>query len=433
MAGFEAPVFSTRSAEISIKMMEDYYARGWEHAAKGGDVAWCPRGVHTEILDVMGVYSANPENYGAVCALQGEMRFVQRAEARGFSTDICSYYRGALGFADEMSRLGGPPPNAPLGGMPRPNMLISSSCRCDPKMKGSEVLQRYFDVPLYTYEHLCPPVSDPDCIDRAALQHYIDYNLQGVKGLIAFLERQTNRKLDMEKLAQSVRNSVETWHLLDEIYELRKSVPCPMPSHDLLKTIQPWMWMSGQEQCLDFYRGLRDELQERVRNGVGVIEDEEYRIFWLGTPLPFDLALYNYLQDRGAVCVTELGYYASKPVPVDLSDPLRALVERWFWGIDLFGSDGTELVCNTMGGNLVSQWIKDYRIDGVITFAIRDCRIASTGHKHWMRTIRENTDLPVMLIEGTIADSRAYSPDKTRADIDIFLDMVASRKKRSAG
>ena len=90
------------------------------------------------ILKAMGLEVVYPENYSAACAAQGVAQtYLDRADADGFPTHLCGYSRNTFGYTSRMIReLGGEiPPEAPMGGMPKPVLLLSSNMVCDARYK----------------------------------------------------------------------------------------------------------------------------------------------------------------------------------------------------------------------------------------------------------------------------------------------------------
>ncbi|MHA1431042.1 MAG: hypothetical protein ACTSRV_11725 [Candidatus Freyarchaeota archaeon] len=54
-----------------------------------------------------------------------------------------------------------------------------------------------------------------------------------------------------------------------------------------------------------FYEGLLSEVKERVKNKIGVIPEEKYRLLWDNIVLWYNVGLSNYFHKYGAVFVLE--------------------------------------------------------------------------------------------------------------------------------
>lgn len=427
----DKPTRSTSAAEQAGLLVRSHYARGVKQQSEGGPIAWCMRGVPDEILTSMDIYPAYPENYGTVCASkQVAVPLMETAEADGFSHDICGYLRVALGYAQKMAMTGGVPKDAPFGGMPKPTMFLSPTRLCDPRVKLFEAMRRYLGVPAYIFDVLCPPVDDVDCADRAAQKHYIDYNVESLRGLVGFLEEQVGRKLDQVRLQRAVANSLEVWRSLHEIHQMRRSVPCPLPSEDAFSLFFPAMWLAGTDEAVAFFREAHQEISERVRRKQGVIVDERFRLLWVGLPPYFDMGLFNYLEKQGAVSVMETTFCPTKPFVIDTTDPLRALAEKLFWGYDLGGSDGSEIRCGGLGGSYVLKLADEYKVDGVIVYVTRSCRAISIGSKNMVHLLKDKLNLPVTYIEADMTDPRDYNHAQIRSQIDAFIEQLNVRKNQ---
>jgi benzoyl-CoA reductase/2-hydroxyglutaryl-CoA dehydratase subunit BcrC/BadD/HgdB len=135
----------------------------YEAGAQDKPVAWVMLGQWAEpILTAMDVISIYPENYGSVCAAAGKAGpFLDISDAEGFPTHLCSYARNCYGYSAKMRDLGGVvPPDAPMGGMPGPNLLVASSEICDARFKWFQSLGRYFDAPVWTVETPYPGLKE---------------------------------------------------------------------------------------------------------------------------------------------------------------------------------------------------------------------------------------------------------------------------------
>ena len=420
----------TQGAEEVKAFMRNFYKRAGEVKDRGGKVAWVMRGITEELLYAMDIFPVYPENYGTVCASRGVAPyFMEPAEADGFCSDLCSYLRNALGYAIKMREAGGEIlTETPLGGMPKPDMLLAPSRTCDARAKIFQAVRRYLDVPCYIYDWQTPPLDDPRCRDEETSRRYIDYHVEQLKGLVTFLERQTGKKLDMDRLRESVKNSIEVWKYFYNIYELRKAVPCPMGSEDLFAINFPYLFMAGEKVTVDFYRRLYEEVSMRVRNKMGVVPTENYRLMWVGLPVWFDMGIFNYLETFQAVSVIETNYYPGQPSKIDVSNPLEALAKKAYWGYEMGGADGSEIRCGVVGGNLVLKLAREYNVDGVILHSTTSCRASSIGLKNMSRIVRERLNLPSLYLQSDMADISYYAPEQFKTRISSFMESLAQGK-----
>jgi benzoyl-CoA reductase/2-hydroxyglutaryl-CoA dehydratase subunit BcrC/BadD/HgdB len=73
--------------------------------------------------------------------------------------------------------------------------------------------------------------------------------------------------------------------------------------------------------------------------------------------------------------------------------------------------------------------VKDYHVDGVIMHSVKSCRVLTIGQLHVRQMIEKHLNVPVMVIEGDMADARAYSETDARNAIDEFMETLAASKK----
>lgn len=438
---FSKAIKTTEAAKSVSQLIKEWYKRAHLAKSRGRKVAWSMVGVPTELLAVFDLDAAWPENYGTACAArQMATHFMSIAGEEGYPIDICSYARNGLGYACRRRELGAIPPEAPHGGLAEPDMLLGANFMCDVRLKWFQTLAtRFLNAPLHTFEIDAPPYGT-NIDDPRIKEHYTALYLQSLKELVAFLEQQTGKKLDEARLSKAVAHTQEIFKLLDKIHNLRKAVPSPMPSEDEFACLILKEYMFGEKAAVDFYRRLYKELKYRVSNGIGVIPEEKYRILWIGMPPWFNMGLFNYLESFGAVSVMETTYYIGDPVKVDPSKPLEALAERtWLKAVELHRL-GTEVVPENavvQGGlgsvplGLVSRFIEEYKIDGVILHSTISCRAISFGQRYASYELTK-LDVPNLILESDMADPSAWSDTHIKTQVEAFMTVLPNRIEAKA-
>ncbi len=422
-------VKGTETARKIRGLVKDIYRSAHEAKAEGKKVAYFMVSSHyDEIVRAMDVVPLPTENYAGLCAAKRDMdRFLLQAEADGYSQVLCSYARIGLGFDSMRKELGGIPENSPDGGMPLPDMMLGSSAVCDPRFKWYQAAGRYFEVPTFSMDVVAPPVH---CDLAAVRDYYIRYQKEQMQGLIEFLERQTGKKMDKERLWETIRLGDEAWRLWYEIDRLRVAVPCPMPAQDHFSIMVAGHYYSGTQRAVDFYQELYDEVKHKVEKGMGVIPEEKYRILYGGGLPPWHtLWIFNYFESFGAVFVIENVYRGFDPVevPSHVKDPVEYLAWRTF----LRYTQRHERARAGSGNPIVEKLldiIGDYRIDGVVFHACRSCRATTVGQVHMKNVLGSYTDIPMMQLVSDMVDLRDYSEAQWKAQIGAFIDALASRR-----
>lgn len=433
----EAPKAKTtavKSTEIVRKvprLIKAMLAEAHDAKAQGKPVAYCFLGNNCdEIVRAMGIAPVWPENWAGFCAaVHLAEPFLNKASAEGFSDKLCTYATCGLGFDTIRHELGEAPPDAPFGGMPKPDVMIGIGLIfCDARHKWFQAAQRYVDVPLYTMGLLTPPYDvDPNEVGS----YYVDYMVEELRGLVEFLEQVTGRKMDWEDLNHRIDVSDETNGVWYEAYQLRKAIPAPMPTQDAMSAFVPGWCLLGTQTALDFCRDLYNEVRYRVENKIGAISEEKYRLLWgMGIPPWFMLQLFNYFETYGAVFPIEAIYRPFEPVeiPAGVSHPL----ERLAWRIYKRGTYRHNKARNRSGDadvELLIDFIDDYKIDGVVLHRAYSCRTVHTGQLHQLALLKQYRNLPSLLIESDMVDVRSFSEEEIKNKIETFIEIVDAHKR----
>ncbi|MFC1939514.1 2-hydroxyacyl-CoA dehydratase subunit D [Chloroflexota bacterium] len=368
------------------------------------------------ILKAMDLEVVYPENYGAVCAAQGVAQsYLDRADMDGFPTHLCGYSRNAFGYTSRMMKeLGGEiPPEAPMGGMPKPVLLLASNVICDARYKWFQALSHYMDTPVWVLEMPTPGVKE--LFMEGAHERYVKFVVKELNGFIAFLERMLGRKMEWEKLDETIRLTEEICRVWHEINELRKARPCPMHSRDFWSSMVPGLFLMGDlKDTLKCYQDLYQEVRERVDNSIsGINSEEKYRLMFSELPPWHTLSIFDKLAERGWNFVIESwGYHP--PIPIDLSgvsNPIERLA-RFCFQFNVGYFEGARKEGETYGYHAYPHLVyaRDWKVDGAFLHPLITCRSASTHLPYTRDMLIRTVSIPSLMIEGDIVDLRLFDP-----------------------
>jgi len=411
--------------------------------------------LYDEILRAMDIVPVWTENYAGVCGAKRDAeRFLERAESLSFSRSLCTYALCGLGFDQWREELAEMPPDAPWGGQARPDMMLSSGqILCDPRNKWYQAAQQFMpDVPIHNVD-LPYPFYEDDIHYSEVQDYYIKHIMEELRGLVAFLEKQTGTKMDYDRLRETVDLGERTWNLLHETYELRRAVPTPMGTGDAMNTMVPMAFMLGTQTAYDFYAELNKELKEKIARKEGVIENEKYRLLWGGgLPSWFALTDFNYFNSKGAVFPAETTYRMIQPIynmyMPDTNDPIERLAWRWFGYWVYWYDQARKRPGSHPDVEWLIQYIEDYQIEGVVMHEAFSCRTWHLGLIWQLNQLakiykpipvlmlgkdgsekKSNRELPSLVLESDIIDITTYSEIDTRNRIDAFIETLESVKQ----
>jgi benzoyl-CoA reductase/2-hydroxyglutaryl-CoA dehydratase subunit BcrC/BadD/HgdB len=422
----------TRAAGKVRGLVSDMYMKAF---MEGKPVAWVMYSMVNEIFLAMDVIPVYPENFGALCAVKrvGDP-FMKRAEADGFSNVLCSYARIGLGYTAMWRDQGEIPKMAPDSGMFKPVMLVGSSLACDTRFKWFQSFQRYVDAPHFSFDSPIPPL---ETAGRPGVRgQYMKYAVAQLKELVNFLEEKLGKKMDWDRLDEYVRRGQKTYGLFHQAFMTAgKAVPCPMPAEDAFNNFVPAFFMMGQPEAVDFYQGLLDEINEKIKNGEGTIPDEKHRLIWGGGLPPWhSMKMFNYVQERGAVFVFQSVYIPMDEV--DIPDKMTNPLERLAYAIYENAAQrvardkqlGLHGLCNFVGLGNPLLYIDDMKADGVVMHWLRSCRGTTIGQIYNKRLIEERSDVPVIMLESDMCDASSFSEQTWKTRLDAFFETLESRK-----
>ena len=410
--------------------VDGMYERAVESSRAGKPTAWCmvnwwEGDIILKAMDIAAVY---PEDYGAVCAAFGAApAYLERSDADGFPSHLCGYARNCIGYAARMKDLGEIPPEAPMGGMPKPTLLLSSGSLCDARYKWFQALGRYLDAPVWMLEIPHPGVKE--FMMEGAYEHDINFMVEELREFVTFLERLLGKKMDWDRLEELIGDTVEMNRLWHEVNELRRAKPCPMHSRDFWSSMPASLYLAADPKVTaDLYRKMYDEVKYRVDNKIGALPiEEKYRLAFAELPPWHSLGFFNQLAERGWNFVYESWNY-HPPKPIDLtkvSDPLERIARYSYQWLTGYYTDAFK--AEEWWGYFAYPYlekIKDYKCDGVFLHPLLTCRTATNHLMLVQDRLMKKLKVPSLAIEGDIVDLKLFDPADALRKAETFEETM---------
>ncbi len=396
------------TAELGA-VIRDYYRDVRESKRQGRPLAWVFGIMPSELWNALGIPVLTLEQIPPlVASRQLSGHYLEVAEAAGFSRDICPYPRTFIGCA--ISKELDPWLEERFA---PPDLMVGANYPCMSESKSFTYLVDRFKVPYYL-------VDTPINIWGHKLADYaIDYYVNQMKGLISWLEEH-GCPLDPERLRKAIACSRRVLQLEKEVNEYRKAVPTPMGALDSFTWTFVTNFISGTETAVRLFEKLRSEVKERFENRTGVIEQEKLRLLWCGVPPFYDLSLFTYPEQYGAVIVKaprQDGFYDSlDPEIMDPDRPLESLARKHL-------TNAVNPPYANMIELLVNQ-VKQYKIDGVMLVSKRGCRLSPAGLRLYKDAIMKECGVPSVIFELDGIDPREYNRVWATATIEAFIETL---------
>ena len=279
---------------------------------------------------------------------------------------------------------------------------------CDGKKKAYEILGE--DVPMYVMD--VPQMKRPEDIERWA--HEISLFAKRV-------EEFTGNKLTLDNLKKAIHIINERRKAMKRVYDARKSECLPISGRDTLLMTQI-AFFDDPERCATMCNKLADELEDRIKNNVSIVEKGTKRILVTGTPLAVpNWKLHNIIETSGAAVVCEEmctgTRYFENLVDENINsieDGFKALANRYM---------KTNCACftpNTARIDDIIRMVKEYKVDGVIDCNLKFCCLYDTEKFFVARALKEH-NIPVLSIETDYTDTDS---EQLRTRIGAFVEML---------
>lgn len=365
--------------------------------------------------------------YPEINALQSGMRkksggFIKDSEKIGYSEDICTYVKcdigmllnGNIGPYDEK--------------IPPPDLLLLSYTGCFTFMKWFENLKRlYPDVPVAM---LHTPYQESGKITTEMVNYMVK---QLKEEVIPKMEKVSGKKYDESKLKEILKYSKETQELINRIFETPKNVPSPIDAYFAgVYYIGPInTGFRGTHECVEYYKLLLDEINERIKLGLGPVtpegemNEEKFRLVVEGPPNWTSFReFWKLFYDMGAVIVastyTKVGGLYELGFRHNPEKPLESLAEYCMNCYTNFNLPQRI--------EILKKYILDFKADGFLIHSVKSCNSFSAGQLGMMRKIEHDLGVPVGFIESDLVDPRYFSYSNIKNRLESFFQMLSQRK-----
>lgn len=393
-----------KSVQKMKEIMTHYYIEAKTAGETGKKIAWITSGGPVEPLIAMDVIPIYPENHGAMIgASHMGVDLCEKAEVMGYSRDLCSYARSDIAC----STVDG----GPIGGLPRPDMLICCNNICGTVLKWYEVQARFYNVPLFI-------LDTPFCHTEFSSEAR-SYVKRQVEEYILFLEQVCGKKLARDRMAEVGRLSIEGQRLWQAVLDTTVHKPAPMSAFDAFFHLALIVTLRGTQTAIDYYKMLLDEMNTRISEGISAVPFEKTRLLWDNLPVWYRT---RWLSDKFAahgaclVADTYTSAWCGSMKYIDPSDFINTMAEGYSRIYLNIGVD-------QMADEIIAM-IDKYDVQGLIMHSNRSCKPYSFGQYDIQRIIQEKRGLPTLMLEADMVDERSFSEAQIETRIDAFMEML---------
>jgi benzoyl-CoA reductase subunit B len=394
-----------KSTATSMKLVHKYVERIVTAKDEGKWVATHGTQQPLEIYEAMGVRGLFIEFWGVISdavQLEAVPEALSISASTGTPGEVCSFFRNLDGLLA-------------AGKWPRTDFMLYATSSCD-NVKAYHTLGRRYGIPSFGMERPYLPYTPK------ALEHWKNEH----KRLIAFLEEKTGKKLDYDRLKETVRLSYRLTELSIEIDRLARHVPCPLSAECFGGVLIALRLMPGTQDAVDFLTELRDEMQERVDKGIGAVENERFRVLWSCFTPFWDPTLLGFMQQKyGAVSVGEVlaNWRGEAKWMLDEDDPLGNLAYK----TQLAPGNCQYASSQDWAGNVVDQ-ARRLKADGAIFNNNWGCKQASGLGRLVGDELMRQTKVPSVTLNVDVIDSTFVTRAEIENQLDSFFETIEASK-----
>jgi benzoyl-CoA reductase subunit B len=419
-----SPAIVGRGVTEGARMFREWFAGLAEAPARGQPAAYVfVMGSFNELLLAFDMAPVFPE----INSLQMAVRrvaheYLNEAEDYGYSPDICGYVKADVALQLRKGK-------HPMGTIPPPDVAILTNA-CNTYLKWGEIWERMYGTPVFTVDvpgsRSAAGQTWPGDPDFERDRRYVE---QQIRELITLLENVSGKKLDIDRLRETMGYANSMSASFRQLIELNRSTPAVFNAvSEGTVYLGVANGFRGTAAGAAYFRDLVEEMSYKAANRLGTVNEEKYRLVFVGVPCYPIFRRFNELFSEwgGAFVSSTYLWFASGGAGLgwqyDLSRPIESLAEGILISVR-HAMDSMFFQDRALAG-----LIAPYHVDGVVFHGIKSCRTTSTGLSDTRRVLTEQFDIPSLLLESDMMDRRVVSEAQMKNRVDAFFEGLASRK-----
>jgi benzoyl-CoA reductase/2-hydroxyglutaryl-CoA dehydratase subunit BcrC/BadD/HgdB len=326
------------------------------------------------------------------------------AHEAGIAPELCSAYKGVIG-------------GLMRGSVPKPAIILSATFPCDNSKMGDQIAAELTGAPTYWLD--CPYYPH----EPEAMEYWVNQ----IKGLISFLEEQTGRKLDPDRLkevAEETNRAVEYWL---ETLEMRKMVPLPQRGLGPIGLVTACSLL-GSPEGTEIMKFWHDDIKDRIAKGKTAVPQENLRMIWWYLIPAHDILMIDSLEEeKGAVSPLSFwDYTGAQPIDTSSTESIirgmarrnleQPMARQGIGPVDIYIDD-------------CIRCVQEWKGDCVINAGHVGCKWLYASHGLLSERLRQ-IGIPSMIFECDVFDPRVARRPSYGPQLEKFVDTVIAQKRR---
>ena len=287
--------------------------------------------------------------------------------------------------------------------------FVVGETTCDGKKKVWELLDDY--IPTYM-------------VETPQMKKANDMLLwfEEIKAFKGKMEKEAGLSISTDHLEEKIKLVNKKRRAIQRVFNTRKASPVPISGKDALLVSQIAFY-DDPERFTSKVDELADELEERVKQGKGVVDEKTARIMVSGCPMSIpNWKLHNTIETSDGVVVCEESCvgtrYFNNLVEEDcptMDGKLKAIAERYL-----------KINCSCFSPNeeridQILQYVKEYKAAGVIHYTLQFCHTYNVEFVKVKEALKK-AGVPVLEIETDYSEGDA---GQLNTRVEAFIEQVS--------
>lgn len=430
------------ATRMAGRLVNEYWEMVWRAKEEGKLVCWYEGSAINPFLEAADIVWVHGEAYSAMLAARHQEGPAQQAaEDRGYMKELCSYARTHLGCAvsnqrnrnDADTGMTGIPSDDDIASkLPPPDMIISAYAYCSTGQQWDEMTSRLFGKKIPIFNVSIPWIwaskKDAGYIRGQEWEETSAYVARQLHDMVKFIEERTGKPYPWDRLRELMTNVKRASELRLEAMDMCTATPAPASFFDWVVSIAPINQLPCTTDIVDYFTAVRDEVADRVKNGVGAVPREKYRLFFDGIMnwnkvgwLAEKFARYDAAVVAGRY--THMAFW-QEPGLIDANDPVMGMGQNY-------------LICpNNHSSPILIDLIMDlcrkYQVDGMVIHASRTCRAFTNPQFLIADAASKRLGIQTTMFEGDVVDESFYKDELVNSRVEAMLEAIDARRMSAA-
>ncbi len=183
----------------------------------------------------------------------------------------------------------------------------------------------------------------------------------------------------------------------------------------------PVVVLRGTQVAVDYYKTLKAELEDRIKNNIAAVEDEQFRLYWEGMPIWGKLRSLSNLFIELKSCIVASTYCNSWIF--DSFDPNKPFYSMAKAYSEIFINRSEDVK-----EKYIEEMTKKYQLDGIIYHDSKTCPNNSNNRYGMPERLQNKIGIPYLVINGDLNDLRCYSEEQAKTNIEAFIEQLKESK-----